>query len=364
MFKLFQKQSSHDAADTGNALAQAEQTLVAESLLRASAALIGAAAPIDAARAFCGQLVRTTPNICLAWVWFGDPRSAVIEPQVVVGPPSVANAVFSVEAEFFGDPVASGAAWTTRLLEVSAATMYAPWRTAAARFGARSIVVVPLGGDGNEQGLMAVYSTQPRYFTTVGIGLFEIVGQLLCKVVRSVPEAAAPEPATAGLDALTGLPLKTDARRALDGAWAQSCEHETRGLLALVALDRFRVLNERFGRDYGDQVLQQVTTALMGCVRSTDLVARWSGDQFLLWLPGVASWMAGGTAEKLRSAIASITLPAVVGDAYVPRLTASVGATPAMSVESLVTVLDRVDRALTRAKQNGRDCATVARPGA
>lgn len=74
---------------------------------------------------------------------------------------------------------------------------------------------------------------------------------------------------------------------------------------------------------------------MLGNVRKTDLVARWGGDRFMVWLPGMLATVAGATAEKLRVAIAQIPVPSTLADG-----------------------------ALQHAKQGIRGCVVVARPGA
>lgn len=351
-------------ARSAHALAHAEHALIAEALLRASAHLIGRPEPVEVAQQFCDSLIEATPNITLAWVFYGDLGAEVVQPQVVSGPAAPRGSL-QISRGFFATPGADpGAVITasrTHSFDVSPASFHAPWRAAATSFGARSILLVPIAEHGDERGWLAVYAAQPKFFETVSIGLFDTLGQLLhTALVHSRNRVdRAPEEAT---DSVTGLATRLHVKHQLEQAWRLPPEHDTRGLLLIADLDHFRAINDSYGRIVGNLALRQVAQSLLGNVRKTDLVARWGGNQFLVWLPNVSASVAGATAEKLRVAIAELPVPS--DQAGGALMAVSIGATPVTENDSFTTAHDRADRALHRAKQVSRGCVVVARPGA
>ncbi len=349
-------------------LVHAEQALIAEALLGASVCLMGRPDPTGAAHAFCESLVAASPNITLAWAWFGDLRADVIAPQVVVGPAAPATSSadrLQIERAFFAGPGADAGATTraqrTRTFDVSPTSFHAPWRTAATTYGARSVLIVPIADASDERGWLVIYAARPKYFETISIGLFETLGQLLHAALAHSRQQV-DRPLRESTDSVTGLINRRHVKQLMEQTWQLPPEHDTRGLLVVADLDGFRALNDQHGRMVGNLALRQVAQSLLANVRKTDVVARWGGDQFLVWLPGVSASVAGATAEKLRAAIAQIEVPSAQAEGAL--VSVSIGATPVTDKDSFSTAHDRVERALHRAKQGSRGCVVVARPGA
>lgn len=362
MLNPFRKSQAADRSVDG--LAHVEQALIAEALLGASACLMGKPDALTAAKEFCESIVAVTPNITLAFVWFGDLRADFIEPQVAAGPVAPTAGRLRIERSFFASPGADVRATViqrTRCLDVSPTSFHAPWRAAATAFGARSILTVPIASVNDERGWLVLCAARPKYFEAISIGLFETLGQLLYAALAHSRQQVglATEDST---DAVTGLANRRHTLHQLEQAWQLPPEHETRGLLVIADLDGFRTINEDYGRMIGNFALRQVAQTLLNNVRKTDLVARWGGDRFLLWLPGVSATVAGATAEKLRAAVAGMPVPAAQAGGALMSVT--IGATPVTELDSFTTAHDRADRALQRAKQGSRGCVVVARPGA
>jgi diguanylate cyclase (GGDEF)-like protein len=102
-------------------------------------------------------------------------------------------------------------------------------------------------------------------------------------------------------DSLTGCYSRRCGEELLDLQYALSARAETPLALALVALDDFQALNERFGYATGDAALRSATERLHDSMRSGDLIARWTGDQYLLVLPNASLERAEGALERLLS---------------------------------------------------------------
>jgi diguanylate cyclase (GGDEF)-like protein len=123
--------------------------------------------------------------------------------------------------------------------------------------------------------------------------------------------------------------------------------------VALLDLDEFKLINDRFGHQVGDEVLAEVARRLHLGVGSGDLVARTGGEEFMLvWT--AASCDAEATGEQLRTLVASSTVPSQAGEVGV---TASVGIAigPWQGGVSFETLVGRADHALYAAKRAGRN---------
>lgn len=130
-------------------------------------------------------------------------------------------------------------------------------------------------------------------------------------------------------------------------------------------LDGFRRINETFGHDAADQVLQAFVTRCAGCLRDgVDWVARLGGDEFVVVLPETGLVGAGTVAEKLRQALNFQTIPTTSGKLTV---TCSMGVTAIESAQelknsSVVDLLRAAEHCLQISKRLGKDRATSA-PG-
>jgi diguanylate cyclase (GGDEF)-like protein len=157
----------------------------------------------------------------------------------------------------------------------------------------------------------------------------------------------------ATVDGLTGLRN----RRWLDDAFTRQLERSTRAgeavAVLMIDIDRFKVLNDRFGHLTGDAVLCRVARVLVGSLRPQDLLARYGGEEFAVLLPALDVPGALLVAERLREAVA--TPEHDEGHEPLPAATISIGVAAHQPRESLAMLLSRADAALYRAKQSGRN---------
>jgi diguanylate cyclase (GGDEF)-like protein len=132
--------------------------------------------------------------------------------------------------------------------------------------------------------------------------------------------------------------------------------------MAILDLDHFKSVNDRFGHDAGDVVLRETAHCVMREVRETDLVARLGGEEFVILLPEANQETGRLVAERIRQAIAALSIP-VEGPLCTIQVTASLGLAEAQpGLDSLKTLLKRADQALYRAKQTGRNRVALAGP--
>jgi diguanylate cyclase (GGDEF)-like protein len=156
---------------------------------------------------------------------------------------------------------------------------------------------------------------------------------------------------SASHDSLTNL---YNRRRILD----QADQHSgVTGSLILFDVDHFKHINDRFGHDCGDLVLQGIADVIRREVRHSDLAARWGGEEFLVLLPQARTEVAWGVAERIRQRLTDVTQSLERGPA---RVTATLAVCEIRDCEAFASALERADQALYRGKQEGRDRVMLA----
>ena len=124
--------------------------------------------------------------------------------------------------------------------------------------------------------------------------------------------------------------------------------------LLLIDTDRFKSINDLFGHLKGDEVLCALARTLESCARKDDLIFRWGGEEFVLLLPRTSLDVAINLAEVIRATVARVTLPGL------PRFTVSIGVARHEANESIDELFKRVDDALYKAKNEGRNRVLAA----
>ena len=155
------------------------------------------------------------------------------------------------------------------------------------------------------------------------------------------------------LDPLTGLSNRKEFDDFLQRLVQLHGFVPTPACLLMIDLDGFKRLNDAHGHQAGDAALLQVAAALSKTfLRKCDFVARYGGDEFAVVMRDAPLSAARVHAERLRAAVADIKLP---GTARQTQLSLSVGVAEMYPGEPLVEWVRRADRALYRAKEDGRD---------
>ncbi|MGL4315718.1 MAG: diguanylate cyclase [Pseudomonas sp.] len=153
----------------------------------------------------------------------------------------------------------------------------------------------------------------------------------------------------ASVDGLTGLWNRARIDQFFAEEVARAKRYGTPFSLILIDIDHFKSVNDTYGHTVGDTVLRQFAALLRDNVRAVDKVGRLGGEEFLIVLPEIDEQQAQAAAYTLQQRIGSFDFGTV------QRRTASFGVTQFLGHENLHSMLERVDRALYKAKENGRD---------
>lgn len=159
-------------------------------------------------------------------------------------------------------------------------------------------------------------------------------------------------------DELTGLPN----RRAAELRFAEEIARARRDgvgfSVATCDLDRFKLINDNYGHGVGDEVLQQTALIMRQALREGDWVARWGGEEFILFLHNSDHADALAAAERIRAALKAEPLKTSQGSMEV---TASFGiGVYRAGDEEIAQVLSESDSCLYEAKRKGRDCVVAS----
>ncbi len=119
--------------------------------------------------------------------------------------------------------------------------------------------------------------------------------------------------------------------------------------VVLLDIDKFKHVNDTFGHQVGDTVLQEIASLLLKNVRAVDTVGRWGGEEFLILCPQTTLKESANIAQKLRESIEIHSFPHVV------RQTASFGVAAYSKDDTKEDIVGRADRALYEAKAKGRN---------
>lgn len=153
----------------------------------------------------------------------------------------------------------------------------------------------------------------------------------------------------ASLDVLTGLYNRRGGESLLERTYIGAREGGAPFGLILADIDHFKAINDTFGHPAGDRVLERVGRLLRACVRATDGVVRWGGEEFMVILPHCELRAAMEQAERIRARIERSPHPEV------GPITLSLGVAQLNAGETVASLIDRTDRALYEAKRQGRN---------
>ena len=156
-------------------------------------------------------------------------------------------------------------------------------------------------------------------------------------------------------DLLTGLANRLALDDFLRAAQMAAMESGNELSIILLDIDHFKAFNDRFGHQFGDQVLRLIAELLKNGVRNEDLPARFGGEELIGVMPGADIDFAHGVAERVRQAVAGRQITNRATGEVLSGLTVSIGVAQFAPGETLARLIERCDRALYAAKRGGRN---------
>lgn len=166
-------------------------------------------------------------------------------------------------------------------------------------------------------------------------------------------------------DPLTQLPNRRFLLDRMQLALSQSARTENHGALMFLDFDHFKVINDTRGHVYGDKILIEVAQRLRNCVRDTDTIARFGGDEFVVLLEGLSSTQAAAAmhadsvAEKIRESLAQAYF--IADHDYISSTSIGVVLFKGKTI-AIDELLKRADMAMYQAKDSGRNTVRFFEP--
>ena len=156
-------------------------------------------------------------------------------------------------------------------------------------------------------------------------------------------------------DEMTGLPNRRAMLAELHREWSRYHRAGHRFSVVLIDLDYFKIINDRYGHDAGDRVLESFSALLKSACRDSDLASRWGGEEFLVLLPDTPLLDALSLAERIRHAT---ELETIIYDGQQVPVTLSAGVSSVTQATDLEDLLKQVDKNLYLSKERGRNRIT------
>lgn len=154
-------------------------------------------------------------------------------------------------------------------------------------------------------------------------------------------------------DQLTGMLNRRAAEARLNEEMARSKRHGESFSLALLDLDHFKAVNDRYGHAVGDEVLQAAAARILAGLREEDWVARWGGEEFLVFLRQADAREAVSIVGRLAAGVKAAPIPTRAGNVRI-TLSAGIGC-PGATDADCRNAIEMADACLYQAKANGRD---------
>lgn len=232
-------------------------------------------------------------------------------------------------------------------------------------FGLESYIGMPIKLNGMLYGTLNFSSPTPhtRKFKTVDIDALQLMTSWIeVELIRRKQEKRLKElnsilEKKAYQDSLTSIPNRRAAFKHINVDLNRISREKGKAALALIDIDFFKKINDTYGHQVGDEVLIKVAESLNNDKRDYDFLARWGGEEFLLWLPNCDMSLAKITCERIKNTIEKLSL-------CEKTITISIGIscykasdlTSSKIEDKINTLILEADKALYQAKDAGRNC--------
>ncbi|ARU31243.1 hypothetical protein CAP31_05795 [Sulfuriferula sp. AH1] len=223
-----------------------------------------------------------------------------------------------------------------------------------------SYIAAPLWLDKSRFGLLCFTSNTQQLFPPLVCGFVDLLAAGFSQILLQIHQQQALQD-LALTDALTGLPNRRAAEIRLNEEIARAEREHDVMTLSICDLDRFKLINDHYGHKTGDNVLKWAARTLQQQMRDGDWIARWGGEEFLIFLHHADSDQAHHAIDRLR--LIYQQTPFVRGNGTL-ELTMSVGMASVRAEKiDLARLLADADSALYEAKNAGRNRVVLHQSG-
>jgi len=228
------------------------------------------------------------------------------------------------------------------------------------KFQLETYLGLPIKINGQTWGTLNFTSPETRLtpFTELDIELMSLICSAIENIIINSSKTKKLEK-LAYTDFLTGLSNRLFITERFEEL--QPNDNQTLNItcFAMIDIDHFKAVNDNYGHDAGDEVLQQTARKVAEQVRASDCVSRVGGEEFAVILTNVPHQKAQSILEKIRQKVAENNVP--LEDKSVVNVTVSIGATELTVDDEFNTAYKKADIALYESKKQGRNRVTWSR---
>ena len=182
---------------------------------------------------------------------------------------------------------------------------------------------------------------------------------ILHSLYKRINEAMIKLTQQSSMDRLTELYNRSYLEPFLEGEIDTARKENQQVSVMMVDMDHFKEINDTYGHVVGDHVLAIFAQVVLKCLRKTDIIARYGGDEFIVVLPNTDTETASSVADRIRNEVTETYIPPVDG-VVISSINCSIGISnyPVLC-DSKNTLIKTSDLALYMAKRSGRNCTKV-----
>ncbi len=164
-------------------------------------------------------------------------------------------------------------------------------------------------------------------------------------------------------DALTKLLNSRAISKRLEEELSRAKRYNLNLSCLMLDIDYFKVINDRFGHQRGDQILKRVANFIKSSLRKSDVVGRYGGDEFLAILTETSPENAKVTAERIRKLVCAKNFTSHQNAEAKITISIGISGYPGKNADDFKNLIAQADKALYSAKSSGRNCIVLAEQG-
>lgn len=175
----------------------------------------------------------------------------------------------------------------------------------------------------------------------------QVFNRMLNERTQTLEEAYEALAGIVNTDKLTGIASRRRLDELLEAELQRLRRYGSVFTILFFDIDKFKPFNDRYGHARGDDILRRIAEVAGGCIRETDSLGRWGGDEFLVLLPLTMGRAAGELAQRVVASVATLRTPEGI------PVGVSLGLATATAEDTPRSLLTRADEAMYRAKAQG-----------